>query len=118
MIAPRTESMIELVAIDSAGRLFVRPKLSKADYLTQIHRDDSGIEWNDEMRALCAAEPHRWEHQALFRQIRGAVKREYGRDLVLTPSTVWDNVPPDLRSKIEASMAQSPSHFDPRPYRW
>jgi hypothetical protein len=118
MIASRTESKIELVAIDAAGRFFVRPQLSKADFLTQIHRDDSGIEWNDEMRALCAAEPHRWEHLALFRQIRGAVKRKYGRDFVLTPSTVWENVPADLRSQIEASMAQSPSHFDPRPYRW
>ena len=118
MTAPRTESKIELIAIDAAGRLFVRPNLPQADYLTRIHRDDSGIEWDDEMRALCAAEPHRWEHLALFRQLRAAAQREYGCDLVLTPSTVWDKVPADLRSKIEASMAQSPSHFDPRPYKW
>src|SRR5450631_1536902 len=109
MIAPRSESEIELVAIDASGRLFVRPKLSKADYLTLIHRDDSGIEWDHETRALCAAEPHRWEHLALFRQIRAAAKREYHRDLLLTQSTVWDNIPADLRSQIEASMAQPPA---------
>jgi hypothetical protein len=118
MITPRSDSEIELVAIDATERLFVRPKLSKADYLVLIHRDDSGIEWDDERRALCAAEPHRWEHFALFRQIRAAAKREYHRDLVLTPSTVWDNISSNLRSQIEASMAQPPAHFDPRPYRW
>jgi hypothetical protein len=98
---------IELVAIDAAGRLLVRPRLPKADYFTRIYRDASGVEWDDSACALCAAEPERWQHIDLFKQICAAVRNEYGRRLAVTPSTQWTSVSPELQGQIDALAAQS-----------
>ncbi len=92
---------IESVAIDGSV-LFVEPRLPKADHFTHIYRDASGIEWDDNRHALCAAEPARWNHFDLYKQMLAAVHNEYGRDLVVTPTTRWLSVPTELRAQIEA----------------
>ena len=92
---------IDSVTIDGSV-LFVQSRLSKADHFTHIYRDASGIEWDDTRYALCAAESDRWNHFDLYKQMLAAVHNEYGRDLVVAPTTRWLNVPTELRARIEA----------------
>ena len=86
---------VDSVTIDG-NVLFVKPRVAKADFFTHIYRDASGVEWDDMREALCAAEPSRWSHYDLYKQIVAAVHNEYGRDLVMSPITRWLNVPADL----------------------
>ena len=92
---------IEEVGIDAAGYLFLRPSLDPKENYEFIWRDASGVRWNEQLRALHAAEPSRWEHFELYKQILKAVRSEYGELLVLTPATRFTQVPTDLAQLIQ-----------------
>lgn len=93
---------IEEIGLDGQGYLFVRPSAGSDDAFAYIYRDASGIQWNTQLRALCAAEPARWTVPDLYKQILAAASREYGVQLQATPTTVWTRISADLRSRIEA----------------
>ena len=101
MQCPSTLVPIEEITIDLRGHLLIRPKLAPSEDLSFIWRDATGIRWNEEHRCLCAAEPDRWTHGPLYRQILAAALGEYGICLALTGSTVWTNVAADVRQAIE-----------------
>ena len=95
---------VESIAIDSEGRLLVRPHISKPKDYSLIWRDASGIRWDNTEKAFVAYEPTRWEHLPLLKQIVQAAFNEYGELLFVTEDTQWRDVPPDLREQIEEHL--------------
>jgi hypothetical protein len=93
---------IEEIGLDSHGCLYVRPVTTNANEFAYIYRDASGVRWSNEVRALHAAEPERWEPTALYLQIIDAVRREYGIQLLIKPETRWTCIPGELRASIQA----------------
>jgi Integron Cassette Protein Hfx_Cass5 len=98
---------IEEIGLDDQGHLFVRPTAASTDEFTFIWRDASGIRWNRELRTLHAAEPERWDLVQLYRQIIAAVWSEYGVRLSTMPRTVWNRIPAELQTAIEALRPES-----------
>jgi hypothetical protein len=94
------EEVIEEVGIDKAERLYLRPALTSFDY---IHRAGMEVSWDQAGKRLFTPKPRQWTHLDWFRQIIAAVAGEYGVALELSPSTIWSNVPEELRTEIEAA---------------
>src|SRR5262245_2079075 len=92
------------------GRLCVR--LADASLaLTHIYRASaSGVEWDDQIRAVCSPVPREWSHADWFVRMTQDARAEYGIDLVLAPSTIWRDVSPESRTAIEAAREQMPPY--------
>jgi len=99
------QAAIKEIYIDNHGHLCVLPAIDICGSFEFIWRDASGVRWNSENSALVAAEPDRWDHFKLFCQIIAAVKSEYGWQLSTSPTTIWHNVPTELRQRIESCNA-------------
>ena len=88
------------IGIDEKFGIYVKPETAKFPY---IWRSASGVHWDDKKNILCTTNQSGWTHLQWYKQIIGAVRDEYGNELVLTNKVIWTNIPEDLkRSIIEA----------------
>ena len=93
------DNIIEIGIDDKVG-IYVKPETAKFPY---IWRSASGVHWDDKKNILCTTNQSGWTHLQWYKQIIGAVRDEYGNELVLTDKVIWTNIPDDLkRSIIEA----------------
>ncbi len=93
---------IDEVAIDSMGRLLVRPRIAANEDFEFIYRTASGVRWQSESRCLAPYELKDKAPPWWFRQIVDAVRSEYRQLLKLHPDTIWTNVPADTRRDIQS----------------
>ena len=84
------------VEIDEAGRLHVVPASQEFPY---IYREAMEVHWDPDRRSLHSPVPRDWSLVQWFQQILLAAK-EQGCELLLSPSTHWFNVAPDLQSQF------------------
>lgn len=92
------QAAITEVSIDAKTRLCIRPK--GGDF-TFVYRAGMEVGWDEANRVLFGGVPREWSYQRWFEQILAAAEGECGVRLKLTPSTVWTDVPPEVRSMIE-----------------
>lgn len=94
------DETIAEVGVDEEGRLYVRPSAMSFDY---IYRAAMEVHWDAVERRLFSPKPREWTYTQWFAQIVAAAADEYGVCLKVTPTTVWSNVPDQLRSAIAES---------------
>ena len=92
---------IDEVAIDSTGRILIRPRIAATDDFEHIYRTASGVRWEAASRSLVPYEVMDKAPPWWFRQIIDAVQSEYGQLLELRPETIWTNVPAETRRDIQ-----------------
>jgi hypothetical protein len=90
---------IQSIAMNSAGELLVRP-MSPHQWYEFIYREGNGLRWDAREQALVAAEPSRWEYPELFWHIVQTVRNACDEHLHLTGDTVWENVPPEVETRL------------------
>lgn len=99
--------------IDDEGRLCARLADESVD-LTHIYRASaSGVEWDEQARAVCSPIPREWSHADWFVQIVEDARSEYGLDLVFVDSTVWRGIPAESRMSIEVARSRMP-RYEPK----
>ena len=98
------EEHITNVGIEGCGSLFVTPATRT---FPQIYRAAMEVGWNDAKSRLFSPSPKEWSYIRWFEQIVGAAAFEYGVLLRVGPSTVWSNIPPDLRAAIGVADAEA-----------
>ena len=94
------EDLILEIGIDDEGKLWVRPQSVSFD---MIFRSGMEVHWDGERKRLFSPKPREWTYLRWFEQIVAAAADEYGVSLKLTPTTVWRNVPEDLKDAIQTS---------------
>ena len=91
---------IREIKIDEAGHFCVFPEKEK---FTLIWRTATEVHWDKDNEYLYAPPPKEyWEHSYInwYQRILLVVK-ECGVDLLLSPTTKWDDsVPPDIKNQI------------------
>lgn len=85
------------IGIDDKIGIYVKPETAKFPY---IWRSASGVQWDSTKNFLCTTNQSSWTHLQWYKQIIGAVRDEYGNELVLTDKVIWTNVPDDLKRTI------------------
>ena len=93
--------IIKAVKINKNNALQIFPELTKESDYIHIYRDASGVCWDIQQKCLNAREPERWNHWNIYKQIQYAVKSEYGDSLIINSDTVFDNIPNELKKKIQ-----------------
>jgi hypothetical protein len=96
-----TEDSIAQIEIDAAGRLLLLPQSAS---FPSIYREAMEVGWDRDRRALFGPKPTEWSYTRWFEQLVAATS-EQGVRLLLTPSTKWTNVPPEVRAEIEIVQA-------------
>jgi len=96
------EDLIAEVGIDDEQRLWLRPSKVSFDC---VYRAAMEVHWDDEQKRLFSPKPREWTYLQWFDQIITAAADEYGVRLKLTPSTLWRNVPDELKTSIQDSSA-------------
>jgi hypothetical protein len=100
------EVEVKQIWIDNEGRLCVRLADESLD-LSHIYRASaSGVEWNEQLRAVCSPVPREWSYAHWFVRIVEDARNEYGVDFVLTDSAAWPGVSDEFRTAIELARAQ------------
>jgi hypothetical protein len=94
------------VAIDTAGRLIVRPRLTEPADFAFIYRAAMEVGWDPATRSLTTPAKREWSAARWFKQIAGALQSEYGQRLSVNSNTRWHNVPVDIRAEIETEFGQ------------
>jgi len=97
------------VAIDTVGRLIVRPALAPGEDFAFIYRAAMEVAWDQAGQALVTPIPREWSSARWFNQVADALRNEYGRRLVVNAHTRWSNVPPAAREEIEARFGSEPA---------
>jgi Integron Cassette Protein Hfx_Cass5 len=97
---------IALIEIDDSGRLCVSPKSASYPF---IYRAGMEVHWDPQSKYLFSPPPIEWSYTRWLRQIREAVKGEYGVTLAITPQTQWRNIDEALKSELAAVMDRSAS---------
>ena len=93
---------------DDEGRLCVRLADESLE-LSHIYRASaSGVEWDEQLRAVCSPVPREWSYADWFIRIVEDARNEYGLDFVLTDSTAWPGISNESRTAIETARAQMP----------
>lgn len=95
---------IEEVAVDSSGRLLVKLSVSRPND-QMIYRAANGLRWDAAAKAFVAAEPNRWAHAELLKQMVRTLRDEMGDELCLTTATRWLNVPTSLQDEFAEILA-------------
>ena len=90
-------SLIKEIQIDTLGRLIVFPQKEKFSF---IWRSATGVHWDDKGLFLYSPKPRGWSYFNWYTQIVGAVKSEYGIDLLPTKETIWVEIPDNLKKQI------------------
>lgn len=110
MEPPQRNVSVSEIWVDRDGRLCVRLADASID-LTHIHRASaSGVWWNGDIGALCSPVPREWSYGQWFVKMVEDARGEYGVDLRLVDSTAWREIPSEVRSSIESSLATIPPH--------
>jgi hypothetical protein len=92
---------IALIEIDASGRLCVSPKSASYPFICRAAME---VHWDPCSKYLHSPLPREWSYTRWLRQIREAVKNEYGVTLAITPHTQWRNIDDALRSELAAVM--------------
>lgn len=100
---PLNSIAVEEIAIDSSGRLLVRPEAADSSFQF-IYRAANGLRWEAGVSAFVAAEPERWEPQELLTHIVRTVREELGGVLHLTEQTRWHNVSEQQRIELRGAF--------------
>ena len=90
---------IKDIWIDNTGRLCIRPKSEKFEY---IYRSAMGIYWDSSELFLYPRIIGSWSPADWFRQILKAVADEYGCKLILTSRTRWTGIGKDTNKALES----------------
>jgi hypothetical protein len=96
----KADSIAE-VGIDEQERLYVRPATAT---FAQICREAREVHWDAATAHLHSPKPREWSYARWFQQIIETADA-YGQPLRLTPTTVWVNVPDDVRTEAEQIMS-------------
>jgi len=94
---------LKSIEVDDSGRLLLKPE-SGVDY-AYIYRAAVGVNWSPELSCLFAPQPKEWSYVDWFENIYAAVRSEYGDQLFITSTTIWRNVPAELRERIMKSFS-------------
>jgi hypothetical protein len=86
------------VLIDSEGRLQIYPA---SNTYPMIYREAVEVHWDPHGRFLYSPKPREWSYLHWFQHII-----EIAGGLVLSPDTMWTNIPDDLRHDAELWMSQ------------
>ena len=89
--------LINEIKIDQAGRLLVFPEGQKFQF---IWRSAKEVHWDDKGLFLYSPKPREWSYFNWYTQIVGAVKSEYGIDLLPQKDTIWSDISDDLKKQI------------------
>jgi hypothetical protein len=99
-----SENIVQQVRLDSNLRVRVRPtQLRPEPYYVFIYRDATGVAWdeiNGEFYVRENPEPNPVDD---FGRIAAALKREYGEQLILSPTTSFVEIPSDMISVLRNS---------------
>lgn len=99
------ELEIDEIAIDSSGRLMIRPGNGRS--YAMVYRAANGLRWNAEQSAIIAYEPDRWPHEELFAHIIATIERECGERFIVGKSTKWVSVSNELRNAMLSGLPAS-----------
>ncbi len=99
----QTDAIAE-IGIDSERRLCVRPTTAEFPF---IFRAAMQVGWESQGSFLYSPTPKEWSHLQWFEQIIAAAKAEYGCHLVITQSTIWRGVEPEVRRTIIAASSRA-----------
>ncbi|MBC2704882.1 hypothetical protein [Desulfobacula sp.] len=80
---------IKIIRIDDEGRLHLHPEEMEFNH---IYRSAAEVHWNEETKSLYSPKPCEWTYIDWIRQILGAVRAEYGIELVIDENTSWENI--------------------------
>ena len=94
---------LKSIEVDDSGRSLLKPE-SGVDY-AYIYRAAVGVNWSPELSCLFAPQPKEWSYVDWFENIYAAVRSEYGDQLFITSTTIWRNVPAELRERIMKSFS-------------
>jgi hypothetical protein len=97
------EVIIQRVVLDPDRQLRVRPTPSRPSGYGYIYRDALSVRWNDLCGELYVHDALEFSTVGQFKQIVAAVAREYGDQLVLSPSTLYVNIPSDVIAELRES---------------
>jgi hypothetical protein len=104
------QAEVKQIWIDSEGRLCVQLADESLD-LSHIYRASaSGVEWNEQLRAVCSPVPNEWSYADWFIQIVEDARNEYGIDVVLASATEWSGISTESRAAIELARSQMRPH--------
>lgn len=92
--------LIEKISINKQGILCVKPKNYCFD---KIYRSATGIHWDENEMILFHNPPCKWDAFRWYKQILLAVKSEYGKILVISADTIYENLNDDLTLRIKGS---------------
>jgi hypothetical protein len=95
------EVAIQKIYVDPNGRVRLRPTPT-VDY-SFIWRDATSVRWDSSTGELYVLEIPCLDAIAEFKKMKEAVKREYGDELILLPSTEYDNIPVDLAVAMQTA---------------
>jgi|SRR5580658_1669586 hypothetical protein len=90
------EVIIERVRLDPHRRLRLRPTPSRVSGYESIYRSASKVRWDDLCGELYVHDVPEFSTVDEYKQIVAAVAREYGDQLILSPSTAYVDVPSDV----------------------
>jgi len=96
----KADSILE-VGIDEQKRLYLRPATAT---FSQIYREAREVHWDVATGRLHSPKPREWNYTRWFQQIIEAADA-YGQPLHLIPSTVWVNIPDDVKNEVEQLMS-------------
>lgn len=98
-----TEVIIQQVSLASNGQLRLRPDTSRPTGYKYIWRDATNVAWDEACAELYARDSLTPVEQ--FKRIVGAVEREYGDKLKLSPSTAFVDLPSNIITVLRESAA-------------
>jgi hypothetical protein len=99
------ELVIQRVRLDAHRRLRLRPTPSPPSGYNYIYRDASSVRWDDLCGELYVHDVPELSTFDEFRWIVAAVAREYSDQLILSPSTVYVDIPSDKIAALRESAA-------------
>ena len=92
-----TTDNIEAIGVNETGQLFIKPE--KEQFIL-IWRSATEVHWNDKEHYLFSPKPREWSYFDWYKQIVSVILDEYDCKLILTPHTIWLNIPDDLKQQI------------------
>jgi hypothetical protein len=99
------EVIIERVRLDPHRRLRVRPTPSPQSGYNHIYRGASSVRWDDLCGEFYVQDVPELSTVHEFTRIVAAVAREYSDQLILSPSTVYVDIPSDKIAALRESAA-------------
>jgi hypothetical protein len=93
---------VQQVRIDSTGRLRIRATPSRWPGYDEIYRAALSVRWDIATGELVMLEVRGFTPSDELKQIRKAVSQEYGDQLMLSPATVYTDVPTHVVTALRA----------------